>query len=218
MSPKRSRVHPPYKTKYRVSNSAEYDPALIQRGSITFWISDKAIKNWNAKPSKRRGGQAKYSNLAIETALTIGLVYRLPLRQTEGFITSMFALMGLHIEVPDHSTLSRRSKTLKIKLKVPKTKGPIDLILDSTSLSIVGQGQWAAARHVLRGQQGWRKLHLGGDQLGNIVTQELTESNKDDAKTGVKMIKEVKTKVKVIIGDGAYDRPVIYTISDKQEN
>ncbi|MFT7619596.1 MAG: hypothetical protein ACI97A_003252, partial [Planctomycetota bacterium] len=77
MSTKRSRVHPPYKTKYRVSNSAEYERALINRGSITFWISDDAIKNWDAEPTRTRGGQAKYSDLAIETTLTLGLVYHL---------------------------------------------------------------------------------------------------------------------------------------------
>jgi hypothetical protein len=198
-----------------MSNSAEYDRALVQRGSITFWISDEAIRKWNAKPTRRRGGQAKYSNSAIETALTLGLIYHLPLRQTEGFISSIFQLMGLQLEVPDHSTLSRRSKTLKLKLKVPKTKGPINLIIDSTCLSIVGQGQWAAAKHGLRGQQEWKKLHLGVNELGDIVTQELTESIRDDAKTGVKMFREVKTKVKVVVGDGAFDTTDIYDTAER---
>ncbi len=210
MSPKRSRVHPPYKTKYRVSNSSEYDQALINRGSITFWLSPSAIKKWNAKPSGKRGGQAKYSNFAIETALTLGLVFHLPLRQTEGFVSSIFELMGLHMDVPDHTTLSRRSKTLSVKLQVPKTKGPIDLIIDSTGLSIVGQGQWAAAKHGERGKKGWKKLHLGVDDLGNIISQELTDSNVDDAKTGVKMIKHVGSRTKCVVGDPAYDSSDIY--------
>lgn len=89
MSSKRSRVHPPYKTKYRVTNWPAYNQALVDRGSLDLWISPDAIANWNAKPSQpRRGGQTKYSNLAIETALTLGLVYHLPLRQTEGFVAS----------------------------------------------------------------------------------------------------------------------------------
>ena len=118
MSSKRSRVHPPYKTKYRVTNGASYDKALVDRGNLGLWISPDAIANWNAKPNKRRrGGQPKYSNLAIETALTLRLVYHLPLRQTEGFVTSIFDLMGLHLDVPDHTTLSRRGKTLKIRPK-----------------------------------------------------------------------------------------------------
>ncbi|MFT7619585.1 MAG: transposase [Planctomycetota bacterium] len=214
MSPKRSHVHPPYKTKYRVSNSAEYDQALINRGSITFWISDDVPKKWNAMPTKKRGGQAKYSDLAIETTLTFGLVFHLPLRQSEGFMTSIFELMGLQLDVPDHTTLSRRSKTLAVKLRVPKTQGPIDLIIDSTGLSIVGQGQWAAAKHGERGRQGWKKLHLGVDELGNIVSQDLTDSNVDDAKTGIKMIKRVKRKVSSVVGDSAYDSHELYDVAE----
>ncbi len=135
MSPKRPRVHPPYRTKYRLSNSAEYDQALIKRGSITFWISSSVIKKWSAKPSGKCGGQAKLSNLAIKTALTLGLVFRLPLRQTEGFASSIFELMGLHLDVPDHTTLSRRSGRMKVKLHTRKASGPIDLMAPSISSS-----------------------------------------------------------------------------------
>ena len=80
----RSRVHPKYKTKYRVSNCSEYDRALVQWGDITLWISKDAIEGWKPAPSGGRGGQKKFSNHAIETALTLRLVLGLPLRQTEG--------------------------------------------------------------------------------------------------------------------------------------
>jgi hypothetical protein len=80
-----SRVHPKYKTKYRVSNWAQYDRALVLRGDITLWISTDATKTWKPEPSGRRGGQRKFSDHAIEAALTLRLVFNLPLRQTEGF-------------------------------------------------------------------------------------------------------------------------------------
>jgi IS5 family transposase len=216
MSTKRSRVHPPYKTKYRVSNWASYNKALVYRGNLRLWISPDAIANWNAKPSKqRRGGQAKYSNLAIETALTLRLVYRLPLRQTEGFVTSIFDLMGLHLDVPDHTTLSRRGKTLKIKLKANCHIGSIDLIIDSTGLSVFGEGQWAAAKHGKRGAQGWKKLHLGVDGAGIIVAEALTGPNGDDAKTGVRMIENNRFRVKAVVGDAAYDSRKIYEAAEE---
>jgi len=215
MSAKRSRVHPPYKTKYRVTNWATYNQALVDRGSLRLWISPEAISSWNAKPSdRRRGGQSKYSNLAIETALTLGLVYHLPLRQTEGFITSIFKFMSINLDIPDHTTLSRRSKTLEIKLKAKLQLGPIDLIIDSTGLSVVGEGQWAAAKHGKRGFQGWKKLHLGVDGNGIIVAETLTGPNVDDAKTGVKMIKKARFKVKAVIGDAAYDSREIYEAAE----
>jgi hypothetical protein len=53
----KSRVHPQYKTKYRVSNWADYDRALVRRGDITLWISEDAIGAWKPAPTGRRGGQ-----------------------------------------------------------------------------------------------------------------------------------------------------------------
>ena len=113
----KSRVHPKYKTKYRVGNWAEYDRTLVQRGDITLWISTDAIDAWKPAPSGRRGGQRRFSDHSIETALTLRLVFNLPLRQTEGFLRSVLSLMGLDLDAPDHTTLSRRSQHLDIKLR-----------------------------------------------------------------------------------------------------
>jgi IS5 family transposase len=216
MSSKRSRVHPPYKTKYRVINWATYNKTLVDRVNLRLWISPDAIANWNAKPSERhRGGQPKYSNLAIETALTLRLVYHLPFRQTEGFVTSIFDLMGLHLDVPDHTTLSRRGKTLKIELKAKFHLGPIDLIIDSTGLSVFGEGQWAAAKHGSKGFQGWKKLPLGVDGAGIIVAEALTGPNVDDARTGARLIKNNRFRVKAVVGDAAYDSREIYETAEE---
>ena len=131
MSTKRSRVHP------------NYDAALVQRGNLNIWMSPEAIKSWNAKPKGRRcrGGQPKYSDLAIETALTLRLLFHLPLRQTEGYLTSIFELMGLHLDAPDHTTLSRRSAGLNVALRPRTSNNAIDLVLDSSGLSIFGEGE-----------------------------------------------------------------------------
>jgi hypothetical protein len=70
----KSRIHPKYKTKYRVSYRAEYDQALVQRGDVTLWISEgrkrsfRVIDDWKPAPSGGRGGQRKFSDHAIETA------------------------------------------------------------------------------------------------------------------------------------------------------
>ncbi len=205
-----SRVHPKYKTKYRVTNWAEYDQALVQRGDITLWITPEATRAWKAKPSGRRGAPQKYTDLAIETALTLRLVFRLPLRQAEGFLRSLLDQMGLSLEAPDHTTLSRRSKGLNVKLAATQSKKPIHLIIDSTGLSIVGEGEWAAAKHGGRGKRGWRKLHLGVDRAGMIRAQVLTESSGDDAKIGIKVIKKTKGKLARVTGDAAYDTVAIY--------
>ncbi len=94
-----SRVHPTYKTKYRVANWASYDRALVRRGDVTVWVSPEVVATWEPAGVGTRGGQRKYSDLAIETALTRRLLFHLPLRQTEGFLTALFGLMGLEYTV-----------------------------------------------------------------------------------------------------------------------
>ena len=114
----KSRVHPKYKTKYRVQNRASYERALIGRGNITIWLSRPAIAAWKPDGPRTRSAPPKYSDLAIETALTLRLLFHLPLRQAEGFLTSLFHLMGLDLRSPDHTTLSRRGAPYH-----PMTKG-----------------------------------------------------------------------------------------------
>ena len=182
----KSRVHPKYKTKYRVGNWPEYDRALVQRGDVTLWLAPDAIATWEATGVGKRGGQLQYSDLAIETALTLRLVFHLPLRQTEGFFTSIFWMLGLDLSAPDHTTLSRRGQRLgRTRLRVPRHEG-LHLIVDSTGLSIVGAGEWAAVKHGGRGTRGWKKLHLGVDRSGVIVAQALTDGHHADRGGGLR--------------------------------
>ena len=67
----KSRVHPKYKTKYRGGNWPAYDRALVQRGDVTLWLTPEAIATWEAAGVGKRGGQLQYSDVAIETALTL---------------------------------------------------------------------------------------------------------------------------------------------------
>ena len=100
---KSSRVIRKYKTKYRVRNWRKYERGLRSRGDVTIWLSQEAIAAWTPPQNGRRGGQRRYSQLAILTALTLRLVFRLPLRQTEGFLESLLSLMGLDLQAPDLS-------------------------------------------------------------------------------------------------------------------
>ena len=92
-----SKVHPPYKTQYRVANWPAYNQALVRRGDVTLWLSAEAIAACTARRSGRRGGQRRYPDLAIETALTLRLIYHLPLRQAEGFLHALFGIMRLDL-------------------------------------------------------------------------------------------------------------------------
>src|SRR3954463_12381846 len=85
----RDRRHHIPKQRHRVTNWAEYDAGLRARGSLTVWFTTEAIEAWRAEPRTGRGGQPRYSSLAITTALTLRAVFRLALRQTEGLIGTL---------------------------------------------------------------------------------------------------------------------------------
>ena len=101
------------KQQYRIRNWAEYNAALVRRGSITFWVDEAALAGWqNQHQSGRRGASCTYTESAMVCALTLQAVYHLPLRATVGLLGSLFGLMQLELPVPDYSTLSRRRHSL----------------------------------------------------------------------------------------------------------
>ena len=136
--PKRSQYKHAKQKKYHVSNWAEYNEGLRRRGDLTVWFDEEAIANWKADKSGKPGGQRVYSDMAIETGLVVRMVYKLAYRQTEGFLHSIASLLRLCIEIPDYSTLCRRSRLLRKKLRIRKAASnqPIHLMIDSTGLRI----------------------------------------------------------------------------------
>ena len=207
----KSKVHPTYTTKYRVANWPAYNRALVRRGDVTVWVSSEAIAAWTASRSGRRGGQRRYSDLAIETALTLRLLSHLPLRQAEGFLHALFGIMRLDLSVPDYTTLSRRSQHLRRRLRSPVLPGEgLHLVLDSTGLSLVGAGEWATATHGGRGRRGWRKLHRGVEQSGAILVPTLTEATGDDATTALDLLTAVEGPLVRITADAASDTVAVY--------
>ena len=205
-----SKVHPTYKTKYRVANWPVYNQALVRRGDVTLWLAPEAIAAWTPRQTGMRGGQRRYSDLAIETALTLRLIYHLPLRQAEGFLHSLFTIMRLDLSAPDHSTLSRRGQHLQRRLRPVPSGKRIHLVLDSTGLSIVGEGEWAAAKYGGRGRRGWKKLHVGVDRSGVIRAHTLTEATVDDATRAPGLINAVDGHLASVTADAAYDTIAVY--------
>jgi Transposase DDE domain len=205
-----SRRHKIPKARYRVTNWPAYDAALRQRGSLTVWFTEAAIASWGAERRTSRGGQPRYSALAITTALTLRAVFRLALRQTEGLIGSIVRLLGLALAVPDHSTLSRRAETLQVVQ--PRPSGvPVHLSVDSTGVRLCGPGEWLVEKHGARTRRSWRKLHLGVDaDTGEIVAAELTGHDVDDGSQVGPLLDQVTRPVASFTGDGAFDRDDVY--------
>src|SRR3954452_14435926 len=204
--------------KRKVTNWPAYDASLRQRESLTVWFTDEAIAAWEAEPRTTRGGQPWYSELAILTALTLGAVFRLAYRQTEGLIGSLMRLLGLTLPVPDHTTLSRRGATRE----VPRPRSgspdagngaePVHLLVDSTGLKLCGPGEWLIEKHGTRRRRSWRKMHIGVDaDTGRIVASELTPHDGDDGSQAGPLLDQVAGPVVSFTGDGAYDQDGVYT-------
>ena len=126
---------------YRVRNWQEYETGLRARGSLTVWLglTDGKLANWNSPRPKRRkpGRPRQYSNHAIETTVTLGVVFGLASRQTEGFLRSLLTLLNLDNDVPDHTTISRRKARLgKVAFSEQRTVTPVHLLIDSSGLSV----------------------------------------------------------------------------------
>ena len=204
------RRHDIPKQRHRATNSAAYDAALRQRGSLTVWFTDAAIAAWKAEPRATRGGQSRYSALAIATALTLRSVFRLALRQTEGLIGSIIALLGLDLAVPDHTTLSRRAESLDVARPRPGS-GPVHLLVDSTGLKLYGSGKWLLEKHATKIRRAWRKLHIAMDaDTRQIAAAALTTSDGDDASQVEALLDQVDSPVASFTADGACDQDGVY--------
>jgi IS5 family transposase len=174
---------------------------------LTVWFTEEAIQAWRAEPRTTPGGQPHYSGLAISTALTMGLVFGLALRQTEGLIGSVIGLLGLDLAVPDHSTLSRRAKTLEVPRLHRAGTGPLHLLVDSTGLKLGGAGEWLVEKHGTSRRRSWRKLHIGVDAAsGEIVAVAVTRKETNDAAMADALLGQIADPIASFTADGAYDQ------------
>jgi len=221
-SPRKSKRKTSQKTKqtvYRVRNWSEYNQGLKQRGSLTFWFDEKVIKTWNYQGPKQRGAQYVYSDLAIQTSLIFRKLFDLPLRQTEGFITSLVELLKLTLDVPDYSTLCRRNRTLRIDLPTRKTNEPVFVVIDSTGAKVFGEGEWKVRQHGWSKRRTWRKLHLAVDEkTGEILAATLTPNSISDADQVEPLLEQIQRPVTAVAADGAYDRWGVYDVLQNPPN
>lgn len=199
------------KNTYKVSNWKDYNRSLVNRGNLTVWISDEAIASWNdATPTGRKGRTKTYSDLAIETALTLRGLFHLPLRQTQGFLEGLITLLNLKIDAPSYSTLSRRADHLKIDLGSLPSKSGLNIVIDGTGLKVCGEGEWKMRTHGKKKRRTWRKLHIAiNRETHEIVAVTLTESNVHDSMQTKPLLDQIEHAASVT-GDKAYDNKNTY--------
>ena len=184
----------------------------MQRGSITIWLSEDFAKVWLYAGEKQRGSQFEYSEKAIEMMLTIREVFHLTNRGVEGFVRSVFQLLDIPLPVADHSTLSKRAKTLQVNWP-RKSKGSLNLVLDSTGLKVYGEGEWKVRKHGYSKHRTWRKLHVGADpDNGEIQVAVLTENSLSDDAVVKEILDQIEATLLSCAADGAYDKRKVYQV------
>jgi hypothetical protein len=204
------------KQRFGITNWATYEAGLKQRGSLTLWITPAALAGWKAERRTTRGAQARYSGLAIETFLMLRTAFGLALRQTEGLMESVLELMGVALDVPDHTTISRRSRGLpRMKRERdpdrPGNGQPRHILIDSTGLKLFGAGQWLTEKHGAKSRRGWLKLHIAMDADGfSIEAHTLTDQNVDDPSQVGLLLDQIEGPIRQVTADGAYDGTPTY--------
>ena len=181
-------------------------------------MSDEVIENWY-QPDQTQDGSGKqeeYTDLAIKTCREIRKVFHQPLRQSTGFVDSIFRMKELSITCPDYSTLSKRLGKLGITCPTYRDADarPDDdlaaIAMDSTGLKRFGRDEWHQEKHKISGKRSWRKLHIAVDDKHYIQGCELTDRFVHDSQA----VKGLSDQVAVAVGhctaDAAYDKNTIY--------
>ena len=192
--------------RYRTTNWSSYNASLRKRGSLLIWV-DKDMA-WRAPRDGRPGRPAVFSDAAIQFCLSIKVLFKLPLRQTAGMVASLLRLAGLHWPVPDFSTLCRRQKTLAAQIPYRRSDGPLNLLVDSTGIKFLGDGEWQARKHGVQGRRQWRKVHLAMDPAtSDIRAVEFTPSRDGDSPVLPDLLRQIPAdeQIGTVTADGAYD-------------
>jgi hypothetical protein len=151
-------------------------------------------------------GRADCSDAAIQTCRTRKVLFGMALRQTTGFVESLWRLIGLGWSVPDFSTLPRRQKTLKVNIPDRGSEGPLHLLVDSTGIKV--EGAWNARKHGGTKRRVWRRIHIGIDEKAlDIRVAEFTTGDVGDAPMLPGLLDQIPPEQEIasVTADGAFD-------------
>ncbi|WP_419820368.1 IS5 family transposase [Acinetobacter sp.] len=202
---------------YHTTNWPSYNQALIKRGNISIWFDPKT--QWYAQSQAKHGRNQTYSDKAIQCCLMIKSLFRLSLRMVTGFVRSLIQLCGLSWTAPDYTTLCRRQKHVDIQINYQKSNDGLHLLVDSTGLKFLGEGEWKRKKHQPEYRRQWRKLHIGIDaKTLQIRAVQLTTNNVSDSQVLGDLLNQIPSDERIdsVYTDGAYDTKLCrQVISDR---
>jgi hypothetical protein len=203
---------------------AAQDAKLVAAGTLTVFVDMDAVSGRRKGAGAGRG--CPYPDTAVQMVVASAVLFKLPLRQAEGFGSMLWGLLGLAGRSPDYTTISRRRRTLELDWPEPSPGGHT-LIVDGTGVRLDGGHGWAedkpGAKKGDRRRRKYLKLHLGidaatGEMLAAIIT-ESAGTGSGDVSVGPELIDEAAgflqrcvTPAWLVggIGDGAYDSVSCY--------
>jgi len=205
------------KRQYRIRNWRQYNKALVRRGSLTLWIDTRTTDTWlDCDCPTRRGRRRTYTDAAILCALLLREAYHLPLRSTQGLVSSVLRLMQVRLASPHYSTLSRRARLLELPLAAPKKIK--HLVIDSTGLKVYGEGEWKVRTHGKAKRRTWRKLHISMDaRTHQLTASSITDKDLLDRNALPDLLEQTTSEIERVCADGAYDFEQCYRAIKKRE-
>ena len=199
------------KPRYRTTKWKQYNAALQSRSSLSIWL-DKRM-TWFVAASGKRGRSPKFSDAAIQFCLTLKNLFGLALRQTTGLVQSVLQLCVLAWPVSEFSALCRRQLDLQVQVPYTRSQAGLHLLVDSTGIKFLGEGEWKCKKHGPERRRQWRKLHIGIDahtlQMRAIC---VTSNNVSDAAVIPDSLEQLPEdeRLECLTGDGAYDTQPVY--------
>jgi hypothetical protein len=200
------------KTQYKPRSWKTYNKSLVERGSLTIWLTPEAIKGWlsNRRPGIQGGRTEKFSDSAILALMFLKSLYRMPYRMLEGFSRSLLGLMKLDLPIPHFTRICKRSKKLDIPTR-GKGKRITDVVLDGSGIKIYGEGEWKVKQHGRSNKQNWKKIHVAIDpETQELILTDVTDKDKHDSTMLPSLLKEIQGQLGRVFGDGAYDTEQCY--------
>ena len=193
------------KARHSISNWRLYNRALINRGSLTFWLDEQAIQQWYSDEHHgRRGRGFHYSDSAIETALMLKTFFGLSFRALEGFINSIFQLMDVPLTSSGYSCLCKRAQTVEINYHLPSKGAVTHLVIDSTGLKVYGEGEWKQRKHGKSQRRIWRKLHLVVDaRTHEVIAAEVSLESVANNEVLPTLLNPLRRRLHQVSADGA---------------
>ena len=183
---------------------SKYNKALVERGSLTFYIDENILKR--DRKTKTFGRPRLFSHPLIQLLLILKIQYSLTYRMLEGFAKNTLSRLYSNISLPSYSLVCRRATELKDQLPKLSSRKPQVVLIDATGIKVYGEGEWKVKVQGKTKRRKWIKLHVGIDERAQeVIALEVTTENVADCKAGKAVIQKLPKSMKLLKADTGYD-------------